>query len=112
MEKVEISQEMVKMQGRKMPNQKAPGKDGIQGYWLKNLTPLHSRIAVELNHILQGERPLPDQMTFGKTVLCQRDPAKGSAVDNYRAISYPLLMWKLMTGMLAEKMYTHLERGN
>ena len=32
MEKVEISQEMVKMQCRKMPNWKAPGKDGVQGY--------------------------------------------------------------------------------
>ena len=31
MEKVEISQEMVKMQCRKMPNWKAPGKDGVQG---------------------------------------------------------------------------------
>ena len=29
--KVEISQEMVKMQCRKMPNWKAPGKDGVQG---------------------------------------------------------------------------------
>ena len=30
--KVEISQEMVKMQCREMPNWKAPGKDGVQGY--------------------------------------------------------------------------------
>ena len=49
-------------------------------------------------------------MTFGKTVLCQKDPAKGSAVDNYRPISCLPLMWKLMTGMLAEKMYSDLER--
>ena len=25
---------------RKMPNGKAPGPDIVQGYWLKNLTPL------------------------------------------------------------------------
>ena len=31
MEKVEISQEMVKMQCRKMPNWKAPRKDGVLG---------------------------------------------------------------------------------
>ena len=31
MEKVEIRQETVKMQYRKMPNWKAPGKDGVQG---------------------------------------------------------------------------------
>ena len=69
MEKVEISQEMVKMQCRKMPKWKAPGKDGVQGYWLKNLTSFHQRIAVQLNHILDGERPLPDWITFGKGVL-------------------------------------------
>ena len=60
MEKVEISQEMVKIQGRKMLNWKAPGKDGAQGYWLKNLTLLHRRIAVQLYQILDGERPLTD----------------------------------------------------
>ena len=48
MEKVEISQEMVKMQCRRLPNWKSPGKDGVQGYWLKNLTLLqctHSSVA-------------------------------------------------------------------
>ena len=60
MEKVEISQEMVKIQGRKILNWKAPGKDGMQGYWLKNLTLLHRRIAVQLDQILDGERPLTD----------------------------------------------------
>ena len=82
----------------------------MQGHWLKNLASLHPRIAVQLNQILDGERPLPDWMTFGKTLLCQKEPEKGSAIDNYRSISCLPLMWKLMTGMLAEKMYSHLER--
>ena len=98
MEKVKISQEMVKMQCRKIPE-----KDGVQGYWLKKLTSLLQRIAVQLNHILDGEMPLTDWMTFGKTVMCQKDPAKGNPVDNYRPISSLPLMWKLMTGLLAEK---------
>ena len=57
----------------------------------------YAHIAVHLNHILDGERPLPD---------CQKDPAKGSAVDNYRPISCLPLMWTLITEMLAEKMYS------
>ena len=32
---------MVKIQCGKMPNWKAPGKDGVQGYWLKKFTSLH-----------------------------------------------------------------------
>ena len=59
MEKVETSQEMVKLQCRKMPKWKAPGKDGVQGYWLKNLTSLYPRKATHLNHILDRERPVP-----------------------------------------------------
>ena len=62
MEKVEISLEMVKMQCRKTHSWKAPGKDGVQGYLLKTL-----HHCTQLNHILDGERPLPDWMTFGKT---------------------------------------------
>ena len=95
-----------------MPNKKVPGKDGVQGYWLKHLILIHPRIAVQINQILDGKRPLPDWMTFGKTVLHQKDPTNGSAVDNYRPLSCLPLMWKLMTGMLAEKTYSHLEREN
>ena len=112
MEKVEVSQEMVKMQCRKMPNWKVLGKDGVKGYCLKNVTSVHPRIAVQLNRILDGERPLPDWMIFGKTVLCQKYPAKGSVVDNYRPVSCLPLMLKQMTGMSAAKMYSHLEREN
>ena len=95
-----------------MPNCKALGKDDVQGFWLKNLSSLHPRITVQLNHILDGERPFPDWMTFRKTVLFQKDPAKGSAVDNCGSVSCLPLMWKLMTRMLAEKIYSYLERGN
>ena len=67
---------------------------------------------MQINHILDGKIPLPDWMTIGKTVLCQKDPAKGSAIDNYRPLSCLPLIWKLMTGMLAEKMYSHLKAEN
>ena len=40
-ERVVISVEKVTKQCTKMPNWKAPGKDGVQGYWIKNLSSLH-----------------------------------------------------------------------
>ena len=39
-----------------MPNFTAPGKGGVQWYWLKNLTSLHPGIAVQLNLTIDGER--------------------------------------------------------
>ena len=111
-EMVRISVENVQKQCRKIPNWKAPGKDGVQGYWIKNLNNLHMRFACQLNKILEGEDDLPTWMTYGRTVLCQKDPAKGNAVENYRPITCLPLMWKLLTGMIAEEMYTYLEREN
>ena len=51
-------------------------------------------------------------MTFEKRVLCQEDPAKGNVVDSYIPKSCLLLIWKLMTGMLAEKVHSFSEREN
>ena len=62
--------EKVKKQCRKMPNWKALGKDGIQGYWIKNLSNLRERIAIQMNKILMGDDSLPAWMTHGRTVLC------------------------------------------
>ena len=57
-----------------------------------------------------GEDDLPEWMTHGRTVLCQKDPRKGNTADNYRPITCLPLMWKLLTGVIAEKMYNYLEQ--
>ena len=59
-----------------MPNWKAPGKDGVQGYWLKNLTLMPSCIAVQLNHILQGEGSLPDWMILERQYCAKKIPQR------------------------------------
>ena len=41
--------------------------------------------------------------------ICQKDPSKGNAVDNYRSISCLPLMWKLMAGTIAESIYHFLD---
>ena len=98
-ERVIISAERVRNQRKKMPNRKAPELDSVQGYWIKDLTNLHQRIASQMNSILMGEKNLPEWMTHGRTVLCQKDPTKGNAAESYRPIPCLPLMWKLLTGM-------------
>ena len=106
---LEITAEMVSIQCRKMPNWKAPGRDGVQGFWLKNLRSFHGRLAEQLNNLLNGEEELPEWLAFGRTMLCLKDPTKGNAFDNFRPISCLPLMWKLITGVIAEVMYEYLE---
>ena len=49
-------------------------------------------------------------MTHGRTVLCQKDPRKDNALENYRPIICLPLMGKLSTGAIAEEMYDYLEQ--
>ena len=107
-----ISVDKIKKQCRRMPTWKAPGRDKVQGFWIKSMTNLHERIAEQLNKILIGENELPAWMTYGHTLLCQKDVPKGNAVENYWPITCLPLMWKLLTGVIAEDMYTYLEKEN
>ena len=48
----------------------------------------------------------------GKTILYQKDPGKETVGDNYWPISGLPVMWKLMTGMIANSVYEYLEMYN
>ena len=84
----------------------------MQGYWIKKLTECRERIAEQLDSLLGDGGEIPGWMTYGKTVLCLKDPEKGSAEDNYRPISSFPLMRKLLTGILANEMYEFIEKNN
>jgi len=109
-EDIRIETPKLRKQIRKIPNWKSPGPDGVQGYWIKNLTNLHGKIAIQLDKCLQ-ENSVPLWMVTGKTVLCVKDLAKGSAVDNFRPITCLPLLWKLLTGIIAEELYNYLEEA-
>ena len=98
---IQINTEMVTQQTRKAPNCKCPVPGGVQGYWLKIFPALHERIATQMDEMINNGIDIPKWMTTGKTILCQKDPNKGNAVDNYWPISCIPLMWKLMTGIVA-----------
>ena len=53
-------------------------------------------IAVQLNELLDGKIEIPNWINAGKTILCQKDPGSGDAVDYYRPITCLPLMWKLL----------------
>ena len=89
---------------KRIPNWKAPGPDGFQGYWIKKLTALHERMADHMNDLINNSVTIPVWMTTGRTLLCQKDQERGSAVENYRPISCLPLAWKLMTGIIAHSM--------
>ena len=106
-----IESKKVRKEIRKMPNWKSPGPDGVQGYWIKNLSNLHNSIALQLDRCFQ-ENNLLKWMVTGKTLLCIKEIPKGNLVSNFRPITCLPLIWKLLTGNLAEELYEHVENTN
>ena len=107
-QELEINADDVSKVIAKVPNWKAPGPDGIQGFWLKNFKSLHGRIGVCLQELLAGG-DIPRWMTTGRTALVMKDTSKGNQPGNYRPITCLPLMWKTLTGIIADKLYVHIE---
>ena len=57
-----------------------------------------------MNRCLQGTQ-IPNWMTKGTATLIQTDPSKGTAPNNYRPITCLLIMWKILTAQIREKIY-------
>ena len=51
-------------------------------------------------------------MVTGKTLHCVKNIEKENLVSNFRPITCLPLIWKLLTGTLAEELYEHLEKTN
>ena len=108
---INITKEDVSIHLRKMPNWKAPGPDGLHEFCLKKLTPFYQAMVKHLDDRIQtGD--IPNWMVESRTVLIQKDATKGNAVGNYRPIACWNLLWKLMTGIINEKNYDHLNQQN
>ena len=92
-----------------MPNWKAPGPEFVQGFWLKHLKSIQG-LRRKLKKCLEN-RNVPMWMTKGRTILLQRDKQKGKAASNYRSITCIYLVWKLLTGAIAEEIYGFLDKN-
>ena len=90
-----------------MPNWKAPGPDCVQGFWLKNFNSIQEGLRRNLQKCLENGN-LPMWMTKGRTILMQKDKEKGKAASNYTPITCLPLVWKLLTGVIADKVYGFL----
>ena len=100
--KIEIHVDLLKTTLKIISNWKAPGHDGIHGFWFKKFTSIHDRLSLEMNRCLQDAH-VPEWMTKGKTILIQKDPSKGTTPNNYRPITCLPMMRKILTAQIRKK---------
>ena len=109
-EKIDITTDILKKLFGRMPNCKSPGPDLVQGIWLKNFSSLHEKVKLQLKECLDSGF-VPCWLTRGRTSLLQKDKSKGNVASNYRPITCLPLMWKLLTGVIADQIYAHLDQA-
>ncbi|XP_068738998.1 uncharacterized protein [Montipora capricornis] len=105
-----INVEGINKQLKKTANWKAPGLDGLQGFWLKNIS-CRQRLAIQLQDCIDNN-DTPAWFTKGRTVLIIMDKEKGSIASNFRPITCLPQMWTLLTGIMSNDLYQHLENTN
>ena len=108
-EKKDITTGSLKKILGRTPNWKSLGPDLVQGFCLKNFSSLHEQVRLQLKECL-GSGFVPSWLTRGRNSLLQKDKSKGSVASNYRPITCLPLMWKLLTGVIADQIYALLDQ--
>ena len=108
-EKKDITTGSLKKILGRTPNWKSPGQDLVQGFWLKNFSSLQERVRLQLKECLDSGF-VPSWLTRGRTSLLQKDKSKGNIASNYRPITCLPLMWKLLTGVMTDQIYSQLHQ--
>ena len=53
---------------------------------------------------------MPSWLTRGRTALLQKYKSKGNIASNYRPLTCLPLMWKLLSGIIADQIYGHSDQ--
>ena len=111
MNKLLICQEDIKRKLDESGSFKSPGIDKVPNFWLRKLNSLHPRYVSLFNKILDGTENTPEWLTQGRTTLLPKSK-ETHRPNKYRPICCLSTTYKLLTGLVADAIYMHLERGN
>jgi len=91
-------------------NWKAPGRDQIANFWLKQLTATHKHIAALFNKLIEKGQ-MPEWLAAGVTFLV---PKNGNTENpkNYRPVTCLPTIYKLMTYIISSRMQKYTDDEN
>ena len=105
---IHITEDDVKRKLNGMANWKTPGPDKVHIFWLKKLSAIHVTMAKEMNKMLTQPSLIPEWLVKGRTALIPKIPDQQLSPQDYRPITCLPNMWKVFSGILANKIMGHL----
>ena len=90
-------------------NWKFPGPDKLPNFWIKQFTSLHTPMAKAYSQIMQDPSLTPEWLVEGTTNL---PPKKEETLipRNYRPIACLPTTFKILTSVITDRLYNHLEK--
>jgi hypothetical protein len=83
-------------------NWKAPGRDQILNFWLKQFTATHKHIAALFNELFEADQ-IPEWLTAGITFLIPKNK-NAEHPNNYRPVTCLPTTYKLLTSIMSRCM--------
>jgi hypothetical protein len=105
-----ISETQVTMALRTTLNWKAPGRDQIPNFWLKQLTATHKYLATIFNKLIEEDQ-MPEWLTAGVTLLIPKNE-NTEKPNNYRPITCLPTTYKLITLIISKRMQRYIDDQN
>jgi len=95
---------------KKSHNWKSPGQDKIHNFWYKNFPTVHEPMAKAMDNIIKTGK-IEKFLTTGITYLLPKSD-NASEPSKYRPITCLTTMYKILTSIIASKIYNHLSNNN
>ena len=105
----DITPEQIRDKLKQFSNFKRPGVDKIPNFWLKELKCFHPHYAQNFNKIINESIETPSWLTTGTTSLIPKS-TETTLPNKYRPICCLPTTYKLLTAIIADAMYEHLEK--
>ena len=91
---------------KRAANNKAPGRDLIVMYWIKNLTSCHHHLVNIMESLLTGQTQVPQWLSLSKTNLLPKNTDTHKP-ENYRPIALQNNLYKVYTSILNHFLADH-----
>ena len=90
-------------------NWKSPGPDRLPNFWIKQIKSPHKPMVKVYSEIIKDPKQTPDWLVEGATKLLPKK--KETCIPkNYRPIACLLTTFKILTSVITNRLYSHLEK--
>ena len=106
-----ITTNEIKLALTKSQKWKSPGVDKVTNFWLNTFSSSHETLAKLLNNVMDNPQNSPEWLCEGTTYLLAKSEETENP-KNFRPITCLSTTYKLLTSILTDRTYQHLEKNN